>query len=266
MLAAQRKATILREVSSQGAIRIADLAETLGVTEVTIRRDIDQLLEQGLVDKVHGGVTALGFSSTTEPTFDKTSQLHTQSKTEIARAAATLVQPGHAVALMGGSTVYALAQELVDIPRLTVVTNSVPVSDFYAREPRPGWTIVLTGGERTPTDSLVGALAVQAFREFNVDLAFMGSHGMAPDGGFSSPNMLEAEINREVIKNASETIILADHTKWGLRGFSSFGDLSAADAVVVDEATPQDAIDTLRNHVATVIVAPASKTAPQREH
>jgi DeoR/GlpR family transcriptional regulator of sugar metabolism len=258
MLATQRKAAMLRELSTQGAIRIADLADTLGVTEVTIRRDVDQLVQQGLVEKVHGGVTAIGFGSTTEPSFDKTSHLHTQAKSDVARAAAQLVQSGHAVALMGGSTVHALARALVDIPRLTVVTNSIPISNLYSKEPRSGRTVFLAGGERTPTDSLVGALTIAAFREINVDLAFIGTHGMATDGGFSSPNMLEAEVNREVMKNASETVILADHSKWGIRGFSSFGDLSVPDVVVVDDGTPEDAINTLREHIDTVIIATAS--------
>ncbi len=265
MLAAQRKATILREVSSQGAIRIADLADHLGVSEVTIRRDIDQLVEQGLVDKVHGGVTSIGFSTTTEPTFDKTSQLHTQSKAAIARAAKDLIQPGQAIALMGGSTVYSLAQAIGDIPNLTVVTNSVPVSDLFAKDPKPGWTVVLAGGERTPTDSLVGAVSVQVLKEFNFDMAFMGTHGMDIEGGFSSPNMLEAEINREVMKNTSEVIILADHTKWGVRGFSSFGDLSAADAIVTDSQTPADALEILRQHIDTVIVAADTLGSPPSE-
>lgn len=255
MLAAQRQATILREVSAQGAIRIADLAGSLRVSEVTVRRDIDQLVEQGLVDKVHGGVTVVGFASTTEPTFDRTRQLETESKAAIARSAAALVQPGQAIALMGGSTVYALAESLKDTPNLTVVTNSVPVSDLLARDFGPKWTIVLVGGERTPTDSLVGAVSVQAFREFNFDIAFMGTHGMEIEGGFSSPNMLEAQTNREVMKNSAETVILADNTKWGVRGFSSFAALQAADALVTDSGTSEAALETLRNHIGTVIVA-----------
>lgn len=265
MLAAQRKATILREVSTQGAIRIAELADSLGVSEVTIRRDIDQLVEQGLVDKVHGGVTSIGFSTTTEPTFDKTSQLHTESKAAIANAAKELIQPGQAIALMGGSTVYALARAIGDIPNLTVVTNSVPVSDLFASDPRPGWTVVLAGGERTPTDSLVGAVSVQVLKAFNFDMAFMGTHGMDVEGGFSSPNMLEAETNREVMKTTSEVIILADHTKWGVRGFSSFGDLSAADAIITDSEIPQSAVETLRQHIDTVIVAPDALDTPASE-
>lgn len=257
MLAAQRKAAILDEVSRAGALKVAALASLLGVSEVTIRRDIDQLDEQGLVSKVHGGVTAKDFSTAVEPAFAKTSQREIDSKYSIANEAARLVQPGNAVALMGGSSVFALAQAISHIPRLTVVTNSVPVSDFFAREePVKDWTIVITGGERTPTDSLVGPLAEQAFRNFNFDIAFLGTYGMDPEGGFSSPNMFEADINRTVIDNARKVVVLADHTKWGVRGFSSFGPLSSSDVVVVDSGLSADAAEQLKERVPEVILAP----------
>lgn len=256
MLAAQRKATILDEVSKAGALKVATLASLLDVSEATIRRDIDQLDEQGLVSKVHGGVTAIDFSTTAEPAFSKTSQRETELKEAIAREAAQLVQPGFAVALMGGSTVFSLARAIVNIPSLTVVTNSVPVSDFFAQEATPkGWSIVLTGGDRTPTDSLVGPLAEHAFRMFNYDVAFLGTHGMDPDGGFSSPNMFEAEINRSIMARARTVAVLADHTKWQVRGFSSFGPLSSADVVVVDDQLPPQAQEELGSHVPRLILA-----------
>jgi len=126
MLAAQRKARILAEVSTSGALRISDLAESLGVSEVTIRRDVEQLAAQNLVDKVHGGVTANALSSTMEPPFAANSMKEQEAKDAIAAAASDLVRPGMAIALMGGSSVYALAKLLRDVPSLTIVTNSVP--------------------------------------------------------------------------------------------------------------------------------------------
>jgi DeoR/GlpR family transcriptional regulator of sugar metabolism len=255
MLAAQRKAAIQTEVANAGALRVADLAEKLGVSEVTIRRDIDELSEQGLVAKVHGGVTTTKFSTTVEPEFSSTSQRETAAKKAIAREAATLVKPGQAVALMGGSTVFALAQELLDIEQLTIVTNSVPIfRQLSKEESKKNWTVVLAGGERTPTDSLVGPLAEQAFAMFNFDMAFMGTHGMDSVGGFSSPNMLEAEVNRRVIASTRETVVLADHTKWNVRGFSSFGPLSSASVVVVDADMEPGALVELRSHAKRVLV------------
>ena len=255
MLAAQRKAKILEEVGSSGALRIADLADSLGVSEVTIRRDVEQLAAQGLVDKVHGGVTANTLSLTLEPPFAANSMKEQRAKEAIAVKAAELVRPGMAVALMGGSSVYALAKLLRDVPALTIVTNSVPISDLFAQKSRADQTIVLTGGVRTPTDSLVGNIATEVFSRFNLDFVFMGTHGMDSEFGFSSPNLVEAETNREVIRRSSKFVVVADSTKWGVRGFSSFADFDQADVVITSKGLTNKALVVLRSKVKEVIVA-----------
>lgn len=255
MLAAQRKAKILEEVGTLGARRIADLAEVLGVSEVTIRRDVEQLAAQGLVDKVHGGVTANTLSLTLEPPFAANSMKEQKSKEGIAAIAAELVRPGMAVALMGGSSVYALAKRLREIPSLTIVTNSVPISDLFAQKPRADQTVVLTGGVRTPTDSLVGNIATEVFSRFNLDIVFMGTHGMDSEFGFSSPNLVEAETNREVIRRSAKFVVLADHTKWGVRGFSSFSTFDRADIVITSKGLSNKALVVLRSKVKEVLLA-----------
>jgi DeoR/GlpR family transcriptional regulator of sugar metabolism len=235
-------------------MRIADLADALDVSEVTIRRDVENLASQGLVDKVHGGVTANSLSSTVEPPFAANSMREQTSKEAIAEAASKLVRSGQAVALMGGSSVYALAKRLRDIPNLTIVTNSVPVSDLFAQSPRGDQTVVLAGGVRTPTDSLVGNIASEIFARFNLDLVFMGTHGMDSEFGFSSPNLDESETNREVIRRAAKVVVLADHTKWGVRGFSSYADCDAADIIITDDGLTPEALRTLKSKVKEVIV------------
>lgn len=255
MLAAQRKARILEEVSISGAKRITDLADSLGVSEVTIRRDVEQLSNQGLVDKVHGGVTANSLSSTVEPPFSFNSLKEQAAKDAMAALAATLVKPGQAIALMGGSSVYALAKRLRDVPALTIVTNSVPISDLFAQNPRADQTVVLTGGVRTPTDSLVGNIASEVFSRFNLDLVFMGTHGMDSEFGFSSPNLVEAETNREVIRRAAKFVVLADHTKWGVRGFTSFANFESADIVITTQGLSKTARETLSKAVKDVRIA-----------
>ncbi len=255
MLAAQRKAKILEEVGYSGARKISDLAEALGVSEVTIRRDVEQLAAQGLVDKVHGGVTANALSLTLEPPFAANSMKEQQAKDAIAQLAADLVRPGMAIALMGGSSVYALAKRLRDVPALTIVTNSVPISDLFAQKPRADQTVVLAGGVRTPTDSLVGNIASEVFSRFNLDIVFMGTHGMDSEFGFSSPNLEEAETNREVIRRSAKFVILADHSKWGVRGFSSFSTFDRADVVITSKGLSNKAMVVLRSKVKEVMVA-----------
>lgn len=256
MLAAQRRAKILEEVALSGAMKLAALSDLLGVSEATVRRDVEFLSSNGSVSKVHGGVTTKTFLAAREPEFAKTVEQETDAKRSIARAAVPLVSPGYAVALMGGSTVYGLAEQLLDVPALTIVTNSVPVFSLFATDKvRNDWTVVLAGGQSTPTDSLVGAVTEQAFQLFNFDVAFLGTYGMHPQGGFSSPNMLEAEVNRLVMANSQRVVVLADHTKWGVRGFSSFGPISCADTVIVDEELPQEAQNQLQKHAGELVSA-----------
>ena len=118
--------------------------------------------ERGLLAKVHGGATAAGPGSTDEPGFAAKSVRQRAEKAAIAARAAELVRPGAAIALSAGTTTAELARRLVDVPELTVVTNSIPVADVFYRGGRPDQTVVLTGGVRTPSDALVGPLAVAA--------------------------------------------------------------------------------------------------------
>jgi DeoR/GlpR family transcriptional regulator of sugar metabolism len=255
MLAAQRHSLILQEIQQRNAARISELAETLDVSEMTVRRDIEVLAEQGLIDKVHGGATAIAQKSTVvEPPFQSKSLREQIAKDAIASRAAREIHPGDSIALMGGSSVFAVAKLAAKIPRLTIVTNSLPVSDLLNRDGLSDQTVILAGGLRTPTDSFVGAIAVDAFRSLNLDLVFMGTHGMDINGGYSSPNLLEAETNRAVRQKARRLIMLADHTKWGEVGFSTFANLSDADLLITDDGISAEALDTLRAHVSEVAV------------
>jgi DeoR/GlpR family transcriptional regulator of sugar metabolism len=262
VLAAQRRAAILHALSSEGALRIAGLADELGVSEVTIRRDVDVLQEQGLVEKVHGGVTTNGYQTgTLEPAFEDTQEIETRSKSAIAKEAAQLVSPGHAVALMGGSTVFALAKELVTMGSLTIVTNSIPVSDLFYRHGLDTHQVIVTGGVRTPTNSLVGPIAAGTLQRFNVDTVFMGAHGMENGVGFSTPNLLEADINRVAIAQSREVCVLADHTKWGARGFSTFATFGDIDTLITNDGMGSEALTLLSDTIDNVIVAqPAAES------
>jgi len=178
MLAAQRQAWILQEVRQRGAVRVTELVSALRVSDMTVRRDLDSLAEQGLVTKVHGGATARGGSSTDEPAFSVKAARQRRAKEAIARAAADLVRPGTAIGVSAGSTTYAFAQQLARVPDLTVVTNSPPVADLLHALPGPPQTVILTGGVRTISDALVGPVAIQAIRRLHLDCVFIGVHGI----------------------------------------------------------------------------------------
>ncbi|CAM5242331.1 DeoR family transcriptional regulator [Streptomyces chartreusis] len=261
LLAEQRRALILDEVRRRGGVRVNELTRKLGVSDMTVRRDLDALARQGVLEKVHGGAVPVVEASTHEPGFEAKSGLELTAKEDIARAAAELVAPGSAIALSGGTTTFALAHQLVDVPDLTVVTNSVRVADvFHAAQrttgPRQGAaTVVLTGGVRTPSDSLVGPVADQAIAALHFDVLFLGVHGISVEAGLSTPNLAEAETNRRLVQSARRVVVVADHTKWGVVGLSSFAALEQVDTLVTDAGLESGARSEVSEHLRRLVVA-----------
>jgi DeoR/GlpR family transcriptional regulator of sugar metabolism len=248
-LARQRQALILERVREQGAVRVADLVRALGVSDMTIRRDLELLQERGLIEKVHGGAAAIEGSPLFEPGFTVKSNLMQAEKAAIAATAANLVAPGTAIAISAGTTTFALARRLIDVPGLTVLTNSVPVADALYKDGRPDQTVILSGGVRTPSDALVGPFAVEVIRSLHVDTVFMGTHGMDLKSGFTTPNILEAETNRALIEAGRHLVVLADSTKWGTIGISSVARLEDADTIITDTGLDLTARDQLASVV-----------------
>ena len=257
-LARKRQAYILERVREEGAVRVADLVRTLGVSDMTVRRDLGELHERGLIEKVHGGAAAIPGSSLFEPGFGAKSTMNHAEKEAIADAGVALVQAGTAVGISAGTTTFALARRLVDIPGLTVVTNSMPVADVLHTEGRSDQTIILSGGVRTPSDALVGPFAVDVLRSLHVDIVFMGVHGMDIRAGLTTPNILESETNRALIEAGRRFVVLADSTKWGVVGISSFARLGEVDLVITDSGLRPEAREQLAGaarHLVVVDVA-----------
>ncbi|MEU3346772.1 DeoR/GlpR family DNA-binding transcription regulator [Streptomyces sp. NPDC006700] len=259
LLAEQRRALILDEVRRRGGVRVNELTRKLGVSDMTVRRDLDALARQGVLEKVHGGAVPVVEASTHEPGFEAKSGLELTAKEDIARTAARLVAPGTAIALSGGTTTYALAQHLLDVPDLTVVTNSVRVADIFHSAQRTSGqrqgaaTVVLTGGVRTPSDSLVGPVADQAIAALHFDVLFLGVHGISAEAGLSTPNLAEAETNRRLVQSARRVVVVADHTKWGVVGLSSFAALDRIDTLVTDAGLPAEARAEIAEHLRLVV-------------
>jgi DeoR/GlpR family transcriptional regulator of sugar metabolism len=255
MLARQRQERILDEVRATGGVRVTDLVDLLGVSDMTIRRDIAVLARKGLVARVHGGVTSVSGRSADEPGFAAKSELQTSEKRAIATAAARLVAPGDSVALSAGTTTYAVAHQLLRVPQLTVVTNSVPVGEVFHASPREDRTVILTGGVRTPSDALVGPVAVAALRTLHADWLFLGVHGIDERAGCTTPNLEEAETNRALIASARQIVVVADSTKWGVVGLSSMARLDDIDVLVTDQGLNPDARRAVASRVGRLVLA-----------
>jgi len=265
MLAPERQSRILKELQLHEAVRVADIAVALGVSEMTIRRDIEALDHNGLARKIHGGATRLAPLSASEPGFLLNVDKELRAKAAIARAALSMITPGMTVALTGGTTTYQLAvhlaAELGRLRHITVVTNSLKAAELlYRHQGDSGCQVILTGGERTPSEALVGPVARMALRSLNTDLCFMGVHGLDAVRGLSSPNLLEAETNAAFIDSTSRLVVLADSTKFGVRALAAIAPLGAVETIITDDGVAPATRELFTSLVPTFMAA--AHTAP----
>jgi DeoR/GlpR family transcriptional regulator of sugar metabolism len=261
MLATQRQHRILQELDAEGTVRVAALADLLGVSEMTVRRDIDALDADGLLLRVHGGATRASSFSALEPGFGAKAARETEAKQAIAAEAVTLLRRGMTLLVSGGTTTHELARLLPRDLRLTVATNSLMVASALAAGGGEGIRTVVLGGQRTPSEALVGPVAVHALNSLHADLCFMGVHGFDAKAGITSPNLLESELNAAMIAASDRVAVLADATKYGTVGLARIAPLSAVGTLITDDriaagSAGPDAEGLLRQAVGELRIAP----------
>ncbi|MDO4898596.1 MAG: DeoR/GlpR family DNA-binding transcription regulator [Rothia sp. (in: high G+C Gram-positive bacteria)] len=258
MLPQQRKQHILREIQQHGSAQVQELAEELKVSAMTVRRDLAELEEAGLLSRIHGG--AVPTASSLEPSFTEKMALQADEKTDIAFAALEFVHDGQSLGFTAGTTCTRIAQEIAaneTFRNLTVVTNSLSVAqEFYrvAESRTQGHRVILTGGEHTPSDALVGPVADTTIERLSLDLLFLGAHG-ANTKGLTSPNLDEARTNETMTASAENVIAVFDHTKWGVPGLARFASWDEISAVVTTAEIPADARTFLTDSVERLVIA-----------
>jgi DeoR/GlpR family transcriptional regulator of sugar metabolism len=244
VLAQERRDAILRALVPSGAATVADLAEGLGVSEMTIRRDLGVLADQQLVDKVHGGAV-LAKGGGAEPHFATKRRINAAAKAAIAQATVAMIRDGMTVALSAGTTTWQVARRLRGGVRdLTFVTNSLNVAGALESN---GWhSIVVSGGSfRTPSDALVGPFANHILRQLNVDLLVLGVHSIDARVGLTTPNIAEAETNRIMVAGARRVVVVADSSKLGQVSLATFAGIDEVDELVTDVGADQATLDAL---------------------
>src|SRR6266566_8070429 len=213
MLAAERRRLIAERVRSRGVVSVAEMAEALGTTEITLRRDLRAMAKAGLLVRTHGGAlqpAGLGH----EPSYSEKAQQAAGEKAAIARLALRMVRPGDSIVLGPGTTTLALARLLVHYPELTVVTNSLLVAQALMESSRV--EVILTGGTlRRPIHALVGPATEESVRALRASQAFISGNGFTADRGLSTPSPLVAATDRALASAAQQVVVLADHTKIG---------------------------------------------------
>ncbi len=213
MFAAERRQAILGLIHARGAVSLHDLAVAVNSSEVTVRRDIQALERDGLVDRRRGGAALPGGLSH-EQSYRQKSLVASAEKAGIAAAAAALVAEGDAIVIGAGTTTEEFTRRLVHMKDLTVVTNSLLVANVLART---SVVVVMTGGSlRGTTYALVGGAAEHSIEQVRVRRAFLSGNGLTVERGLSTPNMAVAGVDRAIAGAAQEVVVLADHTKLGV--------------------------------------------------
>jgi DeoR/GlpR family transcriptional regulator of sugar metabolism len=244
VLAQERRDAILRALVPAGAATVAQLAELLGVSEMTIRRDLGVLAAQQLVDKVHGGAV-LARGGAAEPHFATKRRINAAAKAAIAEAAVTRISDGMTVALSAGTTTWQVARRLRGGVRdLAFVTNSLNVAGALEAN---GWhSIVVSGGSfRTPSDALVGPFANQILRQLNADLLLLGVHSIDARVGLTTPNVAEAETNQILVAGARRVVVVADSSKLGQVSLATFAGIDEVDELITDTGADPTMVDAL---------------------
>ena len=244
MYAEERQLWIVERARASGRVEVAALAEELKVTTETVRRDLTTLERHALLRRVHGGaipIERLGF----EPALAARDSVLTAEKERIARLALAELPDEGTILLDAGTTTARLADALPADRELVVLTNALPIA--MSLSVRPNITVLLIGGRvRGRTQAAVDAWALQALADSYVDVAFIGTNGITPERGLTTPDTTESAVKRAMIRAARRSVVLADHTKVGQDHLSRFASLDEIDTLITDTGLDAQVADELR--------------------
>lgn len=232
----ERQSIILELLIQHNSILITDLATHLNVSSVTIRKDLTDLEREKKLYRNHGKAILI------DPYIDNRNvsekeKLYVEEKRLIGMKAASLITPKDSILIASGTTMHALARSIVPVDELTVITASMEVSNILASE-KNIYIIQLGGILRHSSLSVVGKYAENILADFSCSKLFIGVDGIDLDFGITTTNMMEASLNRVMMQTAQKTIVLADSSKFGRRGFSKIADMEDVDHIITDSHIP----------------------------
>ena len=244
LLNEERRRAILEILQQEGRVLVTDLARKFKTSQVTIRKDLEILHSHGQVHRTHGGALPARERALEDLTLREKEKLHHKEKRRIAGAAARLVSEGQVVILDSGTTTTEIARALRYFKNLTIVTNAVNIAAELATS---SVEVILTGGTiRKNSFSLVGPIAEEALHRLNADLLFLGVDGFDVHYGLSTPNLLEAKVNRVMVEVSRRTIAVCDSSKFGRRSLSLIVPPRAVHQVITDHGIPKSDLRTLK--------------------
>ncbi len=252
MQAAERRARIESYLQKAEFASLEELAQQVGTSVSTVRRDVDTMARDKQLLRLRGGARILQ-PKTDEFVFNVRDTHQVEEKENIGEACAALIQPGQNVIIDSGTTCFHVARRLGD-KVAQIITNSLPVANFFSASNRH--EVQLSGGVIYPRlGVLVGPHATETFSRMHADVAILSGSGISEDGIYNSHALL-VDIQRAMMAGAARVIFCFDHTKFGRRSTFFLTDFSQVDVVVTDAGAPADLIATLRQKGIEVVVAP----------
>jgi DeoR/GlpR family transcriptional regulator of sugar metabolism len=248
MLVVERHKQIMDILTERETATVSELSGILDVSAVTVRSDLNQLAEQGLVLRTHGGATLVAERVRQEVTFAARQRMHATQKQRIGELAASLIQPMESVLLDASTTALAVGQAIKHRPELTdltVVTTGV----WTALEMlgAPGLNIVLAGGMlRSSTGSVTGAIAHDVLSKLHVHRAFLGAGGVTLDQGLTDNHFQEMELKKVIVSHCKEVIAVVDSSKFGQVALTSFAAINRVTRIITDSGAPPELVKLLR--------------------
>ncbi|MFP8489464.1 DeoR/GlpR family DNA-binding transcription regulator [Gracilimonas sp. Q87] len=243
MTVTERHEIILNELKDKGKVNVQDLSNTLDVSEVTIRKDLRVLEEKGLLFRTHGGATQTNPYTSDRPVSEK-EKIQAGEKNAIAKEAVKLIGGNDSIILASGTTILAVARRIQTDRRLNVITSALNVSLELSQHENV--EILQLGGQLRPSStSVVGSYAEQFLEGITCGILFLGVDGIDLDHGLTTSNLMEASLNQKFIEVAQYTVVVADHTKFGKRGFSRICGLEKIQHIITDSGTSSDTIEKL---------------------
>jgi DeoR/GlpR family transcriptional regulator of sugar metabolism len=248
----ERQNQIVQLLSRNQRISVAEICAAFDISEATARRDLEALESSKKIRRVHGGAIPLAYISPEVPLLVRREE-QAEMKRRIGQAASELICDGDTIVLGSGSTVLEVAQHLKEHRNLTVITNSLPVLNLMVE--KPNISLVSIGGMLLPTElCFIGHVAELALEEVRADKAIIGVHSINLEQGLTGDYLPEAKTDRALLQAARETIIVADHTKFGRISAALLVPVDKVQTIVTDSETPKDFISGLQERGIHVIV------------
>lgn len=249
----QRQSFILDQLLQKDTVQVVELAEKLEVSMVTIRKDLTEMERQGKLYRSHGGAKILD-PFTRNRSVNEKEKLFPEEKKAIGREAAKLITCDDSIALASGTTVHAFARNIRPSHRLTVVSASLEASEILAQDECVD-IIQLGGILRHSSLSVVGQYSESVLSGFSFSKFYLGVDGIDFDFGITTTDMREAELNQKMMLAAQRTIVVADSSKFGRRGFAKIGNIDDIDLIITDEHVPEATVKRLEELGIEIIIA-----------